>query len=82
MEAPQLWDISPTISVGIPVWPGDTPFEAAPTWQIGNGCPVHVSRMTMSTPTWARTPTPPRTTTRKARASTRSDWRPTSAPAA
>ncbi|WP_020654185.1 arylformamidase [Massilia niastensis] len=49
MEAPQLWDISPTISAAIPVWPGDTPFEAAPTWQIGNGCPVHVSRMTMTT---------------------------------
>ena len=58
MEAPQLWDISPTISVGIPVWPGDTPFEAAPTWQIGNGCPVHVSRMTMSTHLGAHTDAP------------------------
>lgn len=44
-----LWDISPTISAGIPVWPGDTPFEASPTWEIKDGCPVHVSRMTMTT---------------------------------
>lgn len=49
MESLRLWDISPTISAAIPVWPGDTPFEAAPTWQIQDGCPVHVSRMTMTT---------------------------------
>ncbi len=47
--AAQLWDISPTLSAGTPVWPGDTPFAAEPTWQIGAGCPVHVSKMTMST---------------------------------
>lgn len=49
MHSPQLWDISPTISAGIPVWPGDTPFAASTTWAIGDGCPVHVSRMTMTT---------------------------------
>lgn len=58
MQAPQLWDISPTISAGIPVWPGDTPFEAVPTWEIGGGCPVRVSRMTMTTHLGAHTDAP------------------------
>lgn len=49
MQIKTLWDISPTISAATPVWPGDTPFAAAPTWEIGDGCPVHVSAMTMST---------------------------------
>ncbi|HXA48532.1 MAG TPA: arylformamidase, partial [Burkholderiaceae bacterium] len=48
---PVLWDISPTLSSSIPVWPGDTPFSSATTWQIEAGCPVKVSRMTMSTHT-------------------------------
>ena len=58
MPAPTLWDISPTISAGIPVWPGDTPFEASPTWEIRDGCPVHVSRMTMTTHLGAHTDAP------------------------
>lgn len=58
MESLRIWDISPTISSGIPVWPGDTPFEAAPTWEIKDGCPVHVSRMTMSTHLGAHTDAP------------------------
>ncbi|MGB9108637.1 MAG: arylformamidase [Telluria sp.] len=58
MHAPTLWDISPTISAGIPVWPGDTPFEASPTWEIRDGCPVHVSRMTMTTHLGAHTDAP------------------------
>lgn len=47
--APVLWDISPALSSNLPVWPGDTPFSAETTWQIGDGCPVKVSRITMST---------------------------------
>ncbi|MEX5747027.1 arylformamidase [Massilia sp. X63] len=58
MESLRLWDISPTISAAIPVWPGDTPFEAAPTWQIQDGCPVRVSRMTMTTHLGAHTDAP------------------------
>ncbi len=49
MHSFPIWDISPTISPALPVWPGDTPFSASPTWEIANGCPVHVSRMTMTT---------------------------------
>jgi arylformamidase len=58
MHTPALWDISPTISADIPVWPGDTRFEASATWQIGGGCPVHVSRMTMTTHLGAHTDAP------------------------
>jgi arylformamidase len=58
MQAQELWDISPTISAAIPVWPGDTPFEASPTWEIKDGCPVHVSRMTMTTHLGAHTDAP------------------------
>jgi arylformamidase len=58
MPAPAIWDISPTVSAGIPVWPGDTPFEASPTWEIRDGCPVHVSRMTMTTHLGAHTDAP------------------------
>jgi arylformamidase len=48
MEAMGMWDISPFIRPGIPVWPGDTPYEEARTWQLGAGCPVNVSKFTMS----------------------------------
>ncbi|WLI87422.1 arylformamidase [Massilia sp. R2A-15] len=58
MHSPALWDISPTISSATPVWPGDTRFDAAPTWEIGGGCPVHVSRMTMTTHLGAHTDAP------------------------
>src|SRR5690349_9011768 len=53
-----ILDISPTISDQLPVWPGDTRFDAAPTWEIGGGCPVHVSRMTMTTHLGAHTDAP------------------------
>jgi len=53
-----LWDISPTISATLPVWPGDTPFQAGPTWEIKDGCPVHVSRLTMTTHLGAHTDAP------------------------
>lgn len=49
MQSLPIWDISPTISDALPVWPGDTRFAANPTWEIADGCPVHVSRMTMTT---------------------------------
>jgi arylformamidase len=58
MHSPPLWDISPTISAELPVWPGDTRFAASATWQIGDDCPVHVSRMTMTTHLGAHTDAP------------------------
>ena len=38
-----LYDISPTIRPEIPVWPGDTPFEARLTWSIAAGASVNVA---------------------------------------
>jgi arylformamidase len=53
-----LWDISPALSSHTPVWPGDTAFSAQPTWQIDYGCPVRVSRLTLSTHTGAHCDAP------------------------
>lgn len=40
----RLWDISQPLRPGIPVWPGDTPFESANVWAMGPGTPVNVGR--------------------------------------
>jgi arylformamidase len=53
-----LWDISPPISPAMPPWPGDTQFHAETTWQIADGCPVKVSRITLSTHTGAHCDAP------------------------
>lgn len=54
----RLWDISPPLRPGIPVWPGDTPYEESRVWTIGPGCPVNVARVTMSTHTGAHADAP------------------------
>ncbi|HYD59324.1 MAG TPA: arylformamidase [Noviherbaspirillum sp.] len=54
----RLWDITPPVSPSLPVWPGDTPFSTATTWEMGDGCPVKVSRITMSTHTGAHCDAP------------------------
>jgi arylformamidase len=55
----KIWDISPALIPGFPVWPGDTAFAQSPTWQIGeHGSPVNVSRFTLSTHTGAHTDAP------------------------
>ena len=56
--SPRLWDISPAVSPDTPVWPGDTRFSSEPTWQIADGCPVKVSRITLSTHTGAHCDAP------------------------
>lgn len=53
-----LWDISPLLGPAIPVWPGDTPFSSATTWEMADGCPVKVSRITLSTHTGAHCDAP------------------------
>ena len=56
---PYLWDISPAIHPGIPVWPGDTAYTEKSVWKIGqDGSPVNVSRFTLSTHTGAHTDAP------------------------
>jgi arylformamidase len=54
----RLWDITPAIRPGIPVWPGDTDYAEQRSWAIGPGCPVNVSRFTMSTHTGAHADAP------------------------
>jgi arylformamidase len=53
-----LWDISPPLRLGIPVWPGDTAFAAERSWQLDGACPVNVSRVTLSTHTGAHADAP------------------------
>ncbi|MDO5625649.1 MAG: arylformamidase [Pseudomonadota bacterium] len=43
-----LWDISPPVHPGSPVFPGDTPMQQAWAAQIGPGCPVNVATLTLS----------------------------------
>ncbi len=49
----RIIDISPVIRPGLPVWPGDTPVEFQRTWDMGQGSPVNVSKLTISTHTGA-----------------------------
>jgi arylformamidase len=53
-----LWDISPPVHAGSPVFPGDTPFERRWTWAIGPDCPVNVSTLTLSPHTGAHADAP------------------------
>ncbi|MCX9157993.1 arylformamidase [Niveibacterium sp. 24ML] len=58
MTAPRLWDISPPVSAATPVFPGDTPFSQAWTWQLGLDSPVNVSTLTLSPHTGAHADAP------------------------
>jgi len=53
----RIFDISQTLRAGVPVWPGDTPYEEVRTWTIADG-PVNVSRITLSTHTGAHADAP------------------------
>ena len=44
----KLWDISPSISGATPAFPGDTTYQQRWVAEIGPGCPVNVSAITMS----------------------------------
>ena len=44
-----LRDITQTLTVATPMWPGDTRFAATRTWAYGPACPVNVSQFTAST---------------------------------
>ena len=44
----RIWDISPPVQPGAPVFPGDTPYAQAWAASIGPGCPVNVSTITLS----------------------------------
>jgi arylformamidase len=44
----RLWDISPAVHPGAPVFPGDTAYRQQWVATIAPGCPVNVSAITMS----------------------------------
>ncbi|AMO22043.1 arylformamidase [Ramlibacter solisilvae] len=44
----RLWDISAPVSAQSPVFPGDTPYAQEWSASLGPGCPVNVSRLTLS----------------------------------
>jgi len=44
----RLWDISPPVQPGAPVFPGDTPYSQEWSATLGPGCPVNVSSITLS----------------------------------
>jgi arylformamidase len=44
-----LIDISPSLRVGMGVFPGDAPFAISQTFSIGPDCPVNVASISMST---------------------------------
>lgn len=54
----RVWDITPAIGPGFPVFPGDTPFALRWTWSIGPDCPVNVSELVLSPHTGAHTDAP------------------------
>jgi arylformamidase len=55
---PRLWDISPPVSVGTPVFPGDAAYHGVWAARIGPGCPVNVSTLTLSPHTGAHADAP------------------------
>lgn len=58
MPTRRLWDLSPPLQPGAPVFPGDTPFTLAWPARIGPGCPVNVSTITLSPHTGAHADAP------------------------
>jgi arylformamidase len=46
--ARRLWDISPPVHAGAPVFPGDTAYQQHWVASITPGCPVNVSAITLS----------------------------------
>lgn len=44
----RIWDISPPVHAGAPVFPGDTPYRQRWAASISPGCPVNVSEITLS----------------------------------
>jgi arylformamidase len=53
-----LWDISPPVHAGAPVFPGDTPYAQRWAATLGPGCPVNVAEVTLSPHTGAHADAP------------------------
>ena len=57
-DEPRLWDISPPVHAGAPVFPGDTRYAQRWVAAIGPGCPVNVAELTLSPHTGAHADAP------------------------
>ena len=57
-SVPRLWDISPPLHAGSPVFPGDASLQLHWGARIGPGCPVNVSTLTLSPHTGAHADAP------------------------
>lgn len=44
----KIWDISPPVHAGSPVFPGDTPYHQQWAATLSDSCPVNVSAITLS----------------------------------
>jgi len=49
MTQRRIWDISQTLRAGLPVWPGDIPFDCSVTAAVEDGSSVNLHRLTFST---------------------------------
>ena len=67
----QLWDISPPVAPGSPVFPGDTPYAQEWSATLAPDCPVNVSRITMSPHVGAHAARDPRAIAKSWRANCR-----------
>jgi arylformamidase len=54
----RLWDISPPVGPGSPVFPGDTAYTQRWSATIGPGCPVNVATLALSPHTGAHVDAP------------------------
>ena len=54
----RIWDLSPPVHAGSPVFPGDIAFMQRWACSIGPGCPVNVSTLTLSPHTGAHADAP------------------------
>jgi arylformamidase len=54
----RLWDISPPLHGGSPVFPGDARYQQHWAARLGPGCPVNVSTLTLSPHTGAHADAP------------------------
>lgn len=54
----QVWDISPPVQPGSPVFPGDAPYQQAWAATLSPGCPVNVATLSLSPHTGAHADAP------------------------
>ena len=57
-DARRIWDISPPVATGLPVWPGDTPYTQRFLSRIDDRCPVNLTEVRLSPHTGAHADAP------------------------